>query len=233
MTRELFLPGGATMMHTDGVFPLTQDSVLLAGFVRVKKKAKVIDLGTGAATLPLMLLAKHESITVDGIEICERSAALAAQNYERNGFVDRGAVMNVDMRTLPGDMADKYDICVSNPPYYDTSRGAVSQSYAGARSEQSCTAGDLCAAASRALRWGGVFCLCYPADRLSTLMQALTQSRLEPKRMQLVHDRLDKSATLVLIEAKKGGGEGLVTLPPLIVRDQTGQYTAEFEQNYV
>ena len=62
----------------------------------------------------------------------------------------------------------------------------------------------------------------YPAARGATLFAALRQGRLEPKRLQVVSPYPGAEGTLVLVEALKGGGEGLAILPPLAIHDSPG-----------
>ena len=63
------LPNGLTMELPDGTFPLSTDSMLLAHFVRLRKNARVLDLGSGCGTLGLLLCAKDDHCTVTGLEI--------------------------------------------------------------------------------------------------------------------------------------------------------------------
>lgn len=222
------------MVQQDGLFPLTQDSVLLAAFVRPKKGELALDLGAGQGALGLILLARHPDLRVDGVELGAPAAERARANYERAGFAGRGRIVCVDLRALPADLCGCYDLCLSNPPYFDPERGAVAKSdaMADARCGRGCSPHELCAAADRALRWGGRFFLCYRPDRLAALFTALHERRLEPKRLRLVHHQPGHEASLALLEARKGGGPSLAVLPPLFVRDASGAHTPEILEIY-
>ena len=233
MARVIPLPGGAEMLQEEDLFPLTQDSVLLAGFISPKKGERALDLGCGQGVLGLILLSRFGDLTVDGIELTPSAASAAQANYARCGFSSRGDILCGDLRALSPSLAGKYDFCLSNPPYFDPDRGAVARGAALAAARSAgCTAGELCAAAARALRWGGRFFLCYRPDRLAGLMASLSYYRLALKRMRLVYHQPGRNATLALLEARKGGGEGLAVLPPLYMRDETGGYTAEVLEIY-
>ena len=60
----------------------------------------------------------------------------------------------------------------------------------------------------------------------------LRREHLEPKRIQMVHSFAHSPATLVLIEAVKGGGEQLVVESPLIIYKEEGEYTDELLRLY-
>jgi len=55
---------------------------------------------------------------------------------------------------------------------------------------------------------------------------------LEPKRLRLVHPYANKPASLVLIEAVKGGGAGVEVLAPLVVHEPGGGYSKEMREIY-
>ena len=234
MEQVIPLPGGIDMTQRDDLFPLTQDSVLLAGFVRLKPRERALDLGAGQGVLGLMLMARCPDVCVDGVELNTQAAAQACANYRRAGFDERGRVMCTDLRALPHEMLGQYDLCLSNPPYFDPGRGAVARTdtLADARCDRGCSPDELCSAADRALRWGGRFFLCYRPDRLSALFAALYSHRLEPKRLRLVHHQPNREASLALVEARKGGGQSLSVLPPLFMRDADGAYTPEILEIY-
>ena len=65
------LPNGYTLDLCDGAFPLSTDSIALAGFVRLPANATVLDLGSGCATLGMLLCASDKSCAVTGIELNE------------------------------------------------------------------------------------------------------------------------------------------------------------------
>ena len=64
-------------------------------------------------------------------------------------------------------------------------------------------------------------------ERLADIFRALSEARLEPKRMRFVHPHAEKGPNLVLLEAQNGASPGLKVEKPLIVYDEEGKYTAE------
>jgi SAM-dependent methyltransferase len=85
---------------------------------------RVLDLGCGAGTLAL-LLASDATIAV-GTDINPRAVALSKLNAEING------IANVEFRC--GDLyepvaGERFDLIVSQPPYYPNARGEATQVY--------------------------------------------------------------------------------------------------------
>ena len=72
----------------------------------------------------------------------------------------------------------------------------------------------------------------YRPDGLNRLLAEMTQARLEPKRLRVVHHRQEKDAGLVLVEGRKDGNSGLAVEAPLVLSLTDGQETAEYRRIY-
>ena len=78
------LPNGLTLFQDDRFFKLGQDSVLLSAFAKIRRRAKVLDLGCGTGALAL--LCWREDLTVTGLEIQQDALDLFRRSIEENGL---------------------------------------------------------------------------------------------------------------------------------------------------
>ena len=209
-------------------FPLSTDSMVLADFVKLPKNAAVLDLGSGCATLGLLLCARDQSCRVTGMELQEAAHAAAVENIARNGLEGRLSSICRDLRDMPL-APGSFQVCVSNPPYF--SGGAAHSKNPTARQEDTCTPKDLFAAASRALRWGGDFFLVHKPERLAQLCFEASSHGLEPKRLRLVRHRPDAPVSLILLSCRRGGKPGL-QWEELCLYNQDGTPTADYKRIY-
>lgn len=148
------------MKISDAQFRVSTDSMVLADFCRIRPGGRVLDLGCGCGTLGLLLLGADETLRVSGIEIQEAAARQAQENAEENGFSAHMHIICGDLRQAHAQIAPgTFDYVLSNPPYYPPKSGYLhaQDSLCAARSEICCPFDALCAAAARALRWGGRF----------------------------------------------------------------------------
>ena len=84
-------------------------------------------------------------------------------------------------------------------------------------------------AASWCLKSGGSFYAVYRPDRLVNLLCAMRNSKIEPKRLRAVVPSVGKRPSLILVEGRKDGKEGLVYENDLIIyRD--GTHTEQTEE---
>ena len=89
---------GRRIIQLDGEFCFSIDSVLLAHFPRLKRKFKVLDLGTGTGVIPLLIADDVEHI--HAIELNPIMASTARRSVELNSLGDRITVVEGDYREL-------------------------------------------------------------------------------------------------------------------------------------
>ncbi len=203
-----YLNHDITMEVAPGTFPLSTDSMLLSGFVKLPKNASVLDLGSGCGTLGLLLCSNDANCSVTGIEINQAAHDAAVANISQNHLSHRLTSVCADLRNICSIVsAGSFSCCVSNPPYF--SGGPTSKSNATARRDDCCTTKELFTAAAWALRYGGEFFLVHRPEKLAHLCATASGLGLEPKRLCLVRHNQEKPVSLVLLACKKGGKPGL------------------------
>lgn len=232
MERFENLPGGLRLKA--GGFPLGSDTMALAGFVRLRSGDAVCDLGCGGGALGLLLCAAEPSCRVTGVELEDAACAVAADNFAQPALEGRCTLIPGDLREIRSLLpAGAFSAAVSNPPYFPAgSPVSPEPARSAARSELGCSLDALCAAASWVLRNGGRFSLVYRAERLCGLVCALRRHGLEPKRLRPMRHGPGSPVKLLLLEARKGGGQGLTFEPELLFYDSDGNPTAEYRRIY-
>jgi tRNA1Val (adenine37-N6)-methyltransferase len=213
-------------------YRFSMDPFLLAGFIRLKKHERVLDVGTGCGIIPIYMTKKGSRNRFVGIEIQEELYDLAVRNKELNDCP------NVEL--LHGDVRKEsrklgtFQAIISNPPYIKEKTGRTCPGYSRhvARCESMLQLTELISSASSLLSTHGRLYLIYPAKRLAELINNARSCNLEPKRVRLVHSRPSEPATLCLTECMKGGGTGLLVEPPLYIY-QKDDYTEEIKAYYV
>ena len=226
---------GFRLIQKRGTFCFGTDSVLLADFAAPKKRDRAVDLGCGNGAIAILMAAHALELRVDGVELQGEIADMARRSVRVNALEDRVRVFTGDMRaawTLLGREA--YSLAVCNPPYGASGAGLASanESRRIARQADDLSPMEICASAERLLKYGGRFCVVYPAARAYEMMAAMDACRIAPKRVRTVHAAPDRAPKLILIEAVKGAGSALHWMTPLILRDADGGFSAEYRRIY-
>jgi tRNA1(Val) A37 N6-methylase TrmN6 len=229
--------GGLSIIQSDEVFSFSLDAVLLARYVTVRNKDRVLDLGTGNGVIPLLLTTRRPDPRAEivGLELQERLAEMARRSVEGNGLTEQVRIVQGDLREAKKLFEqESFDVVTCNPPYRPAGIGDPSQNpYVRiAKHEVTATLEDVVLAASRMCRYQGKFAMVHRPDRLAEIMAALKRHQFEPKRMLLVHPKATSRPNMVLIESIKGGRPELRIDPPLIVHREDGTYTQAVEDLY-
>ena len=198
------------------------DAFLLAAFCRAKKAGRAVEFGCGSGVVSLLLAARGAFAHITAAELSPALFDVACRNIENNGFSDTVLPLLADVRQLsPADLGFEADAVIANPPYFKPGAGRPSP-HAERQSARQETAGDIfdfAAAAGRCLKFGGLFTCVWRPDRMEALFAALRAAFLAPKRAVFVAAHPAAAPSLLLVEAKKGAGEGLVWLPTLFLRE--------------
>lgn len=227
--------GGLRVIQSPESFCFSMDAVLLANFTSVKKGDRVVDLGTGTAVIPLLISARNLAFKIVGLEIQEESVDRAKRTVRGNGLEDQIEIIQLDLRDADKVLGvGNFDLAVSNPPYLPVGRGEQNRTdpIAIARHELCCNLETVVYAASRLVKYGGRVAMVHRPDRLTDIIIEMSNSRLFPRRMQMVYPRPDKRPNMVLIEAQYGSKPELVILEPFIVYNENGVYTEQFWNTY-
>ncbi|WP_223703291.1 tRNA1(Val) (adenine(37)-N6)-methyltransferase [Sutcliffiella deserti] len=229
---DYLLAESLRIIQSPSVFSFSLDAVLLARFTYVPiQKGSIIDLCTGNGVIPLLLSTRTKG-TITGVEIQERLANMAERSFVYNQLDDRINVLNKDIKEVPALLGHGiFDVVTCNPPYFPVleKEEKINSNihYAIARHEIHCTLEDVVRVSSQLVRQGGKVAFVHRPGRLLDIVTLMRKYRLEPKRLQFVHSRVDKPANTILIEGIKDGSPDLKILPPLIVYDEQGEYTPE------
>lgn len=198
------------------------DAFLLASFIKGAPRARAVELGTGTGIISLLLSARSRVGRIYALEIQEDFADISRRNVLLNGMEERITVLCQDaLSALPSDVGGEADIVFSNPPYMKTDSGKRNEhDYKYIARHEVC--GDIngfCSAAFRLLKHGGKFYAVWRPDRLTDIIAAMRDNRLEPKIMTFVHADSESVPSMVLISATKGGSSGMRVTPPLMLYD--------------
>ncbi|MBQ9419422.1 MAG: methyltransferase domain-containing protein, partial [Synergistaceae bacterium] len=171
---------------------------------------------------------------VTGLDIQSDLIQLARKNADENNFASSVNFVDGDLRDEKIFARESFDGVVINPPYSSTFAGRESSSLSRstARLETTCTPDDVGEFASRVLKSRGRLFAVFASPRLDVFMNSMTRHNMTPKRLKPVYPKRDQDSGIFLIECVKRGGQGLMLMPPLIIRDEAGNYTRELLDAY-
>jgi tRNA1Val (adenine37-N6)-methyltransferase len=231
-TLDEILAGRLRIFQKKKGYRFSLDAILLAHFVALKSKGKVIDLGTGSGVIPLILAARFPHIAWTGLEIQSELAQLANRSVQLNCLQNHINIVKGDACKIKTIFpAHSFDAVMFNPPYRKINSGRINpdQEKAIARHEINGSLQEFLQAAKYLLKPAGKVFTIYPAKRLAQLVSLFRANSLEPKRMKFVFSDADSAAEFVLAEGRAGAREELKIESSLVIYDKDKKYTSQMK----
>ncbi|MFI3327928.1 MAG: methyltransferase [Rikenellaceae bacterium] len=153
------------------------DGVLIGAWSSLDASVKrVLDVGTGSGLIALMLAQRSdgEGVTVDCVDIDEGSVAQSRANFDASPWGDRLTVYKSDFQSFEG--AEKYDLIISNPPYFVDSQLPPNVERGVARHTTELTFEELVAGVVRLLNKDGRFAVILPVNESLQVDRIVEQS---------------------------------------------------------
>ena len=224
--REDYLPGcGYKIFQDPAEFTFTTDSIFLAHFPHLARKAKALELGCGTGAISFYLAARGAA-EVTGLDVNPRMVELFNQSAKANGIGLKVRAIEWDIKEIKNFCpTESFDLVAANPPYRNSGRERTIGT--SACHEKNAVLEDFFAAASYALHSRGRFALVQLPERFMEAMELAIKYNLQPKKLQWVHASVDKPAWIFLLEMVKNGSYGLEVLPPLIMYNGDGSLTEQ------
>lgn len=98
---------------------INTDGVLLGALVEMNNPKSILDIGTGTGVIALMLAQKYNNAVIDAVEIDKDASETAQQNFNNSIFKKQLRVYQTNIKLFfKADPPKKYDLIISNPPFY-------------------------------------------------------------------------------------------------------------------
>lgn len=174
------------------------DGVLLGAWTQVSHARRILDIGTGTGILALML-AQRSSARIDAIEIDRDAAVQARENVIQSPWKERIEVIHTSLQEFAKEKR-KYDLIVTNPPYFTDSLKAPDQKRSLARHNHRLIPETLVEGIHELLEEDGRFTIILPETNFSSLHTLCDRFQLFIKRRTNVFSKPGSPCIRVLAE---------------------------------
>jgi tRNA1Val (adenine37-N6)-methyltransferase len=150
-----------TVYHDRCSMKVSTDGVLLGAWADVNNISHALDVGTGSGLIALMI-AQRSAALIDAVEIDHPACTQAFENVERSPWKNRIHVHSDSFQHFASVCGKKYDLIVSNPPYFRDALKPGDKRRSKARHDTDLTFDELLSNTSFLLNDNGRFCAILP-----------------------------------------------------------------------
>lgn len=156
------------------------DGILLGAWVTIKtEQTNVLDVGTGSGIITLMLAQRFNFIQIDAIEIDTKASEQCLENFINSDWNDRLHIKNTSFQDyVKSEHKSKFDLIISNPPFFETHQQIDEKSRNFARNNQSLPFDVLIKGCKELLKKDGQIALIFPYQNFDLVVNLALQQQL-------------------------------------------------------
>lgn len=223
---EIFRFRDFNIQHSASTMKVGQDAVLLGALTKIENAGKILDIGTGCGIIALML-AQRSNADIDAIEIDENSATEAASNFQLSPWSDRLHAIHLSLADFVTISTQKYDLIVSNPPFFHRDLLPVSKKLQMAKHATSLDFDSFIKGSKALLKKTGRLNVILPC----TLMEVFTSKCLINGLFQLsaiqIIPRTGRKPNRVILTFSDEKAENIIS-SFFTVRNENGHYSQQY-----
>lgn len=216
------------------VFSYSVDALLLADFVTLRKRDKIIDLCSGNGVIPLLLSHRTDN-AIEGLEIQAPLVDMARRSIVLNKKENQINIVQGDLNNIKSyHEHSTFDVITVNPPYFTSDQPLkLRDAHAYARHELLTTLEQVVIACKYLIKNKGRLFMVHRAERSMEVVATLMANNFRVTRTQFVYNAPNSSEALfVLIEAVFHSKSYVDVLPPFYIYDSNGGYSREMLEVY-
>ncbi|WP_347923905.1 methyltransferase [Pontimicrobium sp. SW4] len=203
------------------------DGPLLGAWASVSQNPfSVLDIGSGTGVIALMLAQRCYAELIDAIEIDDDAYEQCTENFENSPWNDRLFCYHASLEEFTEEIDDKYDLIVSNPPFYSDDYKSENAQRDTARFEVAMPFKHLLESVSKLLSETGVFSVIIPFKEESEFIDLASNSGLFLNRTTRVKGNPSSDIKRSLMEFSFT--ENKSQIDELIIETERHQYTEDY-----
>lgn len=224
--------------HSRCAMKVGTDGTLLGAWAALPPHAKkILDIGTGSGLIAIMAAQRHPTAKITAIDIDKDCVMQATENAVASPWAERIEVIETPLQEY--SLEEKFDVIISNPPYFADSMHSPDKQRTTARHTASLSFKELTEGVLRLLADDGLFAVILPTAESELLLSA-SRGRLFTWRRCEVWSTPESGARRIMLELKREPPKDLAKKEKIII-EQGGRHvyseeykalTADFYLNF-
>ena len=206
------------------------DGVLLGAWVKIHSDVfSVLDIGAGTGLVGLMIAQRSNAELIDAVELDDNAYEQTVENFEASDWGDRLFCYHASIQEFVLEIEDKYDLIISNPPYFNSTYKELSTERAMARHTDSLSYEELLSSTASLLSENGTCAFVIPFLEESKFVKIAEENKLKPIKITRVKGTKETVFKRVLIQFSFSQIE-MITEDELILEEERHVYTSDYKE---
>ncbi|WDF53838.1 tRNA1(Val) (adenine(37)-N6)-methyltransferase [Mucilaginibacter sp. KACC 22063] len=208
---------------------INTDGVLLGALANNEEPRSILDIGTGTGVVAMMLAQRFALAQIDAVEIDHSAAHTAIQNFNNSDFASRLSCYEQSFEQFFKEHPEKkYDLIVSNPPFYTQSLKSPNQQINVAKHADENFFADLLKYTSGHLTEKGLFWIIAPVNTSDIVQRCADKYGLYQRLIISIKSYPHSEPHRYLIAF--GSKPVEVVKSEFTIYQEQGKYTAQYAQ---
>ena len=203
------------------------DGVLLGAWTQINDTVNsILDIGSGTGLISLMMAQRSYVENIDAVELNEEAYIQTVDNFERSDWGDRLFCYHASFQQFDDEMDEKYDLIISNPPFYTSTYKELSEDRAMARHSEGLTYKELLEGTSNLLSKQGSCAFIIPYSEEENFINVAGKCKLYPNKITRV--RGTESSLIKRSLLQFSFYEEPLEIEELVIEIERHKYTQEY-----
>lgn len=204
------------------------DGVLLGAWVSVESyPSSILDIGAGTGVISLQLAQRTNAELIDAVEIEDNAYEQCVDNFENSPWGDRLFCYHASLNEFVEEVDEKYDLIISNPPFYSENYKTDDDSRDKARFSEALPFNELIECVSQLLSKEGIFAIIIPRKEEEGIIEMALKVNLFSKRICRVRGNETSEEKRSMLEFSFQ--DVLAKIENLTIESARHIYTAEYK----
>ena len=218
-----------TIQQDKAAMKVGTDGVLLGAWVDLKSEVfSVLDIGAGTGLIALMVAQRCNAELIDAVELNDDAYEQTVDNFETSDWGDRLFCYHASLEEFANEIDDKYDLIISNPPFYTSTYKELPDDRAMARHSESLPYDELLRNTSKLLSENGSCAFIIPYEEEIKFISIAKELHLFPTKITRVKGAVNSPIKRSLIQFSFF--EDKLIEDELTIEIERHNYTSEYQE---
>jgi len=202
------------------------DAILLGVWTDVSNTKEILDVGSGSGIISLFMAARSQA-KITAIENDIASVDESKNNFALSDFTKRMKVIASDFNDYTTNI--KFDLIVSNPPFFTNDLQSESERKTNARHTKSLSFKQLCTNVSVLMKQNARFCVVLPYSQNKVFKNIAHAQGLYPSKELIIFPRRGAEPNRINIEFRKQSKE-TPEKEYFVLREENNNFTHQYRE---